>query len=56
MLLKDGALNYELGSGMMWTGVCGIAASIFLFGFSFEIYLLMYKNCASAQFFYYLYF
>lgn len=30
-LQKEVALNYELGKGMMWIGVCGICASIFLF-------------------------
>ena len=30
-LQKEVALNYELGRGLMWTGVCGIGVSIFLF-------------------------
>lgn len=29
-LQKEVALNYELGKGMMWTGICGICVSIFL--------------------------
>jgi len=31
VLQKEVALNYELGRAMMWTGVCGICVSIFLF-------------------------
>lgn len=31
VLQKDVALNYELGKGMMWSGVCGICFGLFLF-------------------------